>query len=338
MKSKKNIALIAIVAVAIALVGSAIAIKFSSGNSTPVIDAGSPAQNSSAGTTFSGDITEFSHTLPSVTALPSVPTSASVTENVSVTNAAVTEPAENITVTQTVTQVTQATNQAFKEVFTLPKAPKYVAPNININFDEAKIASYKYDPDGNFFYTDDKECWQSNLGFNEVYDNLAPLGMMNYDTVRAIFTYGGKEWLIQSWKGQYGYMFVGGEVGVYTRKPGTNGTHFKCADKEDWLKMEMAFMWDEYGTGEYRPIFNRSYGDYWWCTGFVVGFDGHKNRDQFRLVHHITFKDTEMALAFCEAMDNAGFTRVAKLNSGVVDTYVQVGADVAYVWQNIDQS
>ena len=77
--------------------------------------------------------------------------------------------------------------------------------------------------DGNFYYTDDKECWQKNFGFNEVYDTFAPVTMMYYDTVRTTFEYGGKEWMIQTWKGQYGVMFVGGEVGVYTRPLGSIG-------------------------------------------------------------------------------------------------------------------
>ena len=241
------------------------------------------------------------------------------------------------TVTEKITQITTVISQQFSKVFDMPKAPKYIPPDTDINFDKASIASYKYDPDGNYYYTDDKNAWQSNFGFNEGYDSMAPLTMMVYDTVRTKFVYDNKEWLIQTWKGQYGYAFVGGEVGVYTRKVGTSGTHFNCAKKEDWLKMEMCFMWDEYQTGEYRPVFNRPYTNYWWCTGFVVGFDGNTNRNQFRLVTHITFKDTEMADAFCEAFEKNGFRRVSSLTRNDIDCFVQVGADVGFVWQNIDQ-
>lgn len=241
------------------------------------------------------------------------------------------------TVTEKITQITTVISQQFSKVFDMPKAPKYIPPDTDINFDKASIASYKYDPNGNYYYTDDKNAWQSNFGFNEGYDSMAPLTMMVYDTVRTKFVYDNKEWLIQTWKGQYGYAFVGGEVGVYTRKTGSVGSHFNCAPKEDWLKMEMCFMWDEYQTGEYRPVFNRPYTDYWWCTGFVVGFDGNTNRHQFRLVTHITFKDAEMADAFCEAFEKNGFRRVSSLTRNDIDCFVQVGADVGFVWQNIDQ-
>ncbi len=250
-----------------------------------------------------------------------------------------TDAAETTTLTEKVTELATVINKAFREVFTLPKAPKYIPPTSKIDYESVNLASYRYDGDGNFYYTDDKECWQKNFGFNEVYDNFAPLSAMFYDTVRTTFVYGGKEWMIQMWKGQYGMVFVGGEVGVYTRPIGSGGTHYVCADKEDWLNMEMAFMWDEYSDGNYRAVFNRDYTKYWWCTGFVVGFPNgslNKTLKEFRLVHHITFKDAEMADAFCEAFEKNGFTRVAKLDNNVPDTFVQVGADVGFVWQNIN--
>lgn len=246
---------------------------------------------------------------------------------------------ETTTLTEKVTEAVTVINKAFREVFTLPQAPKYIPPESKIDYESVNLASYRYDGDGNFYYTDDKACWQKNFGFNEVYDNFAPLSVMFYDTVRTTFVYGGKEWMIQMWKGQYGMAFVGGEVGVYTRPIGSGGTHYVCADKEDWLNMEMAFMWDEYSDGNYRAIFNRDYTKYWWCTGFVVGFPNGsltKTLKEFRLVHHITFKDTEMANAFCEAFENNGFTRVSNLDNNTPDTFVQVGADVGFVWQNIN--
>lgn len=223
----------------------------------------------------------------------------------------------------------------FDKVFKMPVAPKYVPPDVDVDFDTAKVLSYKYDPDGGYFYTDDKNCWQQNFGFNEGYDSMAPLGMMNYDTVRVKFVYDNKEWLVQMWKGQYGYAFVGGEVGVYTRKIGSSGTHYNCAKEEDWLNMEMAFVWDRSHDGNYKTIFARDYTKYWWCTGFVPGLETGAPRDQFRLVTHITFESEEMANAFCTEFEKQGFRRVEKLNNSEIDTFVQVGPDVAFVWQDI---
>ncbi len=329
--------------VAVAVVAAIIAVVAVLG--VKMANSGSPSVEPVGGTAYSESSTEKAYTYPvhSETRFD-VPTSVStssmqvdMSETAAQTEAQSTTQPESTTLTEKVTQLTTLINREFSEAFKMLQAPKYIPPDVNVNFDSASIASYMYDPDGNYYYTNDKDCWQYNFGFNEGYDSMAPVTMMYYDTVRTKFVYDNKEWLIQIWKGQYGYAFVGGEVGVYTRKVGSKGTHFNCAAEEDWLKMEMCFMWDENGTGEYRPIFNRDYTKYWWCTGFVVGFDGGTNRHQFRLVTHITFKDEEMANAFCEAFEANGFRRVSSLNSSNLDSFVQVGADVGFVWQNINQ-
>ncbi len=336
MKNKSVALVAAAVVAAIIAVVAVLGVKMA--NSSPSVE---PVE----GTVGYENTTEMIHTYPVHSEprfdVPSTVSTSSMQVDMSETAAqteaqSATQP-ESTTLTEKVTQLTTLINKAFSEVFKMPQAPKYIPPDVGVNFDSASVASYKYDPDGNYYYTNDKDCWQSNFGFNEGYDSMAPVTMMYYDTVRTKFVYGGKEWLIQMWKGQYGYAFVGGEVGIYTRKVGTSGTHYNCAKEEDWLKMEMCLMWDEYKNGEYRPVFNRDYTEYWWCTGFVVGFDGATDRNQFRLVTHITFKDEEMANAFCEAFEANGFKRVSSLNSDMLDSFVQVGADVGIVWQNIDQ-
>ena len=336
MKNKIIPIAVGVVAVALTGVVAVLGIKM---NGSPAIE---PAQ----GTTQAGTTAEITYPVYEETRF-SLPDQIIMQDRIEPETASSTAPSEtekapeSTTLAEKLTQVaTTAVNKAFREVFSLPRAPRYVPPDTDLDFAKINLASYKFNPDGNFYYTDDKECWQKNFGFNEVYDKFAPVTMMYYDTVRTTFEYGGKEWMIQTWKGQYGVMFVGGEVGVYTRPTGSIGSHYVCADKEDWLYMETAFMWDEYGTGEYRAVFNRDYDKYWWATGFVVGFPNgslRKTLTEFRLVTHITFKDAEMADAFCKAFEANGFTRVSKLNNNSPDTFVQVGPDVAFVWQNINQ-
>ncbi len=333
MKNKALTIAVAAVAVALICVVAVLGVKMSNGSPSSVPAEGSVYHETQESSAPLADLTE-----------ESVPESTGTTVAESTTAQASTVQASTEQTAAPSTQAatkpsTTVSNKAFKEVFTLPRAPQYVPPDVDIDFAKVNLVSYKYNPDGNYYYTDDKECWQKNFGFNEVYDAFAPITMMYYDTVRTTFEYGGKEWLIQTWKGQYGMAFVGGEVGVYTRSLGSIGSHYVCADKSDWLNMEMAFMWDEYETGEYRAVFNRNYEKYWWATGFVVGFPNGSLRQtlkEFRLVTHITFKDTEMANAFCEAFEANGFRRVSKLNNNEPDTFVQVGPDVAFVWQNIN--
>lgn len=336
MKNKKIVAAVAAVAAAAICLIAVLIVKL--GNENPTVTPADASATAEAPQSTAG------YEFPSYTAAPSKAASETPAAETSTAKSGekITEKLTDrvTTAVQAVTELTTLVNAKFSEVFTMPHAPKYIPPDSKIDFDKAKIASYKYDPEGNYYYTDDKACWQSNFGFNEAYDRLAVVGVIYYDTVRTKFTYGGKEWLIQIWKGQYGYYFVGGEVGVYTRPIGKTGTGYSCAAKEDWLKMEMTFLWDETKTGNYEPELTRPYTEYWWCTGFVVGFEADESlvtREQFRLISHITFKDTEMANAFCKAFEANGFKRVAKLNNNVKDTFVQVGPDVAFVWQSINQ-
>ncbi len=350
MKGKGLTIVVAGVAAAMVCIVAVLAIRMNSGSKMPVATDPTdsfvqetypvyPDEKFTSVPDYSMENPYFSSQIPSTEMLTQLQsqTEASTESETEITTA--TTESETTTITEKVTELVTVVNKAFREVFTLPRAPKYIPPEASFDYEKVNLASYRYDGDGNFYYTDDKECWQKNFGFNEVYDKFAPLSVMYYDTVRTTFVYGGKEWMIQMWKGQYGMVFVGGEVGVYTRNIGSAGSHYVCADKEDWLNMEMAFMWDEYSDGNYRAVFNRDYEKYWWCTGFVVGFPNgslRKTLKEFRLVHHITFKDTEMADAFCEAFEKNGFTRVSKLDNNTPDTFVQVGADVGFVWQNIN--
>jgi hypothetical protein len=265
-------------------------------------------------------------------------TSETATSAVTSTTQKILDAATTVTTKVSTTVATTVDKTAFNKAFTMPKSPKYIPPDTDIDFNTASIASYKYDPDGNYYYTDDKNAWQKNFGYTKIYDKLSVVAAMYYSTVRTTFTYENKDWLVQIWKGQYGYAFVGEEIGIYTKTAGSSGSTYACADKSDWLKMEMCFIWDENKNGDYQPIFTRSYTDYWWCTGFVVGFESRasmNNTEQFRMVAHITFKNTEMAQLFAAAFEKNGFKRVSKLDNNVVDTFVQIGPDVGFVWQSI---
>ena len=236
-----------------------------------------------------------------------------------------------------VTTVVDIIEGSINDFFTLPHAPKYIPRETRIDFSSANLASYKYSPEGNFYYTDDKNCWQDNLGFSKMYDNLAFMAHMYYDTVRVPFEYDGKSWRIQIWKGQYGFYFVGSEIGVYTQDADDTGDHYVCAAKDDWLNMEMTLYWDSFRSGDYQPVLTRNYDKYWWMTGFVMGWeDKISDRSDLRLVARITFKDAEMANTFAAAFEEKGFKRVKSLGVTTLDSFLQVGRDVAFVWQNIN--
>ena len=206
-----------------------------------------------------------------------------------------------------------------------------------------QFAGYRYNSAGDYYYTDDKDCWQKNAGYNEVYDNMAPMTGMFIDQVRIRFNYGGKDWMIQFWKGQYGFLLVGAEIGVYTAPGGTykgdtsDVNHYSCAGQEDWLNMQLDCYWSKNNNGHYEKIFSREYGKYWWATGFVKGQLTKYTipKTELKVKGRITFKSTEMANLFVYGLRDSGFVRAAASNQLVDDSYYQNGADVWVLWSTI---
>ena len=206
-----------------------------------------------------------------------------------------------------------------------------------------QILGYRYSYKGDYYYTDDKNCWQKFFGFNFSYDWLAPLFLMEYDYVRVFFNYQGKDWMIQMWKGQYGLVFYGSEVGVYTKPEGkesaTRFAHYAGADSSDFLKISNALYRKNFSTGEYDLEYERPYDDYWWNAGFVPGHLWDTTPcDELRTVSHITFKDAEMARLFTEGLTKCGFKEAKTQDSVKQDTFFCDGADVFLQWQDISQA
>ncbi len=165
------------------------------------------------------------------------------------------------------------------------------------------IFGYLYSPEGKYFYTA-ADPWQRVVGYNAIFDTLAPLTFINFDTERVYFTYDGKDWLVQFWKGQYGLIFYGAEIGVYNKLSTTPIAHYACAEDDERIKMSMTFyqrksIFDD--ESDWVAKFTRPYGEYWWCTGFLPGnvFGNYQN---LRIDARITLYDEEMLNAFVEGL------------------------------------
>lgn len=205
-----------------------------------------------------------------------------------------------------------------------------------------QILSYKYSYKDDYYYTDNHANWQKNFGFEKLYDLVAPYVGMEYDYVRVFFPYDGKDWMIQLWKGQYGPVFYGCEVGVYNKehsdKADTVLTNYACAKEDDWLDMEMSLYHDK-GNGEYQREFTADYDSYWWCTGFKPGhLRQQEPATELRQVSRITFKDAEMTRLFVEGFEKCGFKQVASKEQVGLDEFAVEGNDVYYTWQNISDA
>lgn len=224
------------------------------------------------------------------------------------------------------------------------------------------LLSYKLDPEEGYFYTA-QDAWQRNFGFNELYDKGAQAIVMYYDTVRIRFTHKGTDtdgvvkdldWMVQLWKGQYGFLFLGAEIGLYHRphnpdRPADEGIdHLQCATDANMIPMEMRM----YNNKEIA--FRRPYQKYWWCTGFVSGTLNNYNftdRTQLVVEARLTFKDKEMAKKFADGLGAATSRNkykfvqtdsIAKYNKNVYglnnDYYELRGTEVFFIWRYVKQA
>lgn len=205
-----------------------------------------------------------------------------------------------------------------------------------------QVLSYQYSYIDDYYYTNDKEAWQYNFGFGKIYDIASPYLLLEYDYIRVFFIYEDKDWMLQMWKGQYGLIFYGGEVGIYNRPHADDGlpewTFFNCPAEEDWLGMEMT-LWHEQLDGTWVREFTREYDKYWWCTGFK---NGHLRQvepaDELRLTGRITFKSEEMAALVADGLEACGFGKSTSKDNVKTDTIFTEGSDIYYSWQNISEA
>lgn len=163
-------------------------------------------------------------------------------------------------------------------------------------------------------YFASENSWQRDFGFNAAFDAIAPLLNMHYDALRFKFSYGGKDWLIEAWKGTYG-ITTGAEVGLYNKPKKRLVGHYDAAQPAERLPVSVS-LYDK-KTGErilYRPMQKT-----WWSTGFELGrTELPKN---LGMQFSITFPDAGMMNAFIGSI---------KKNMGI--TYTTKGTTVTVRW------
>ena len=186
---------------------------------------------------------------------------------------------------------------------------------------DSGLAGYLFNSAGDFFFTAD-DPWQRNFGYTEAFDTAAPFVTIYMDTMRVKFRYDNRDWMVQFWKGQYGLAFIGSEIGVYTKSDDRTVEYYDAASDDDALYMSCTC----YRNNEI--LFSREYGKYWWCTGFVPGqLKKFSDRSELTVKCRITMKDSNMLLAFCNALK-------AKPNNLVEGKHFAVsGLDVFITWQ-----
>lgn len=205
-----------------------------------------------------------------------------------------------------------------------------------------QVLGYQYSYIDDYYYTNDKDCWQYDYGFGPIYDLVAPYILLEYDYVRVFFTYEDKDWMVQLWKGQYGLLFYGSEMGIYNKPHSDNEdnifTFYNCPPEEDWLGMEMT-MYHQNLKGEYVRELSRDYDKYWWCTGFKGGqLRVQEPADELRMTVRITMKDEEMTRLFVDGLKECKFTQAKSKEALAIDQFYVDGCDVYLSWQDINDA
>ncbi|MBQ7957675.1 MAG: DUF4474 domain-containing protein [Clostridia bacterium] len=200
-----------------------------------------------------------------------------------------------------------------------------------VNQDTAKQQAgafgFTWDPNSGVFYST-SDPWQRQFGYNKYYDVFGGYVALWYDTVRIKFNYGGYDWLVQFWKGQYGFLLLGAEAGVYYKEEGLDTSQYICSDNNMRLKIGYTC----YNKGD--VLFTRDYQDTWWLTGFVPGkLDKYSDRSQMKMKIRITLKDAAMKDAFVEAIQQPG-VGFSQGNASSADTFYTSGNDVYLMWQS----
>jgi hypothetical protein len=130
-------------------------------------------------------------------------------------------------------------------------------------------AGFEYEPAQDIIKSI-KDPLQRKTGFTWGYDMMSPHLSMIIDAEPFYFPYGGKHWLIELWKGQYG-LETGCEIGVYNRvaagAPDSSAQwrFYAAAAKGEELLMSATL----FRNGQ--QLFRRGPEKHWWLTGFKWG-------------------------------------------------------------------
>jgi|GEM_PF-399100 len=141
--------------------------------------------------------------------------------------------------------------------------------------------------------------WQRKFGFGLSYDLFADRNpAFIYVTRRYKFSYAGKDWMIQLWKGNYALITNGGEMGVYNReKDSVIKTFYLTVEDSEMLDFSM----DIYHGDEL--LVSRGPETTWWLTAFKMGKAIYLP-DTLTMDFSISFPDEEMLEAFTSAVDS----------------------------------
>lgn len=251
-----------------------------------------------------------SATIPNYTYRPNNNYRPSYSSNSSSGNKGNSSSGNKTTTTSTTKRGTNLTTDDVKELADYITSGKwlneinwYIDDEGNITTEGDKgVLGFGYSTKDKCFYATGN-AWQRDYGYNELYDRTSQLIAISYDTINVYFSYNNKDWMIQFWKGQYGMVLIGAEIGVYNRTlkaSQTGTTHYNAVSDKEMLPISLTLYQDD------KTLFSRAQKSSWWQTGFVPGqlgitsgvLVGSIYTNNLKVTSSITLKDEEMTQAF----------------------------------------
>lgn len=188
---------------------------------------------------------------------------------------------------------------------------KYLPDNIRDIASKTFMFGFEYDEEQKITYTV-PEAPQQYAGYTPTYD-LASRDV-GFDIAAQIITfqYGGKEYMIETWKGDY-WGAAGCEVGIYSRDKDEiryDPYFYDCATDD---QMQMSMTLKKAGTDD--VLFTRS-DRHWWLTGFKPC--EYYKPEELEMEISITFDEKGMAEAFSKALPGCHTASNIKTNGSIV--------------------
>lgn len=145
------------------------------------------------------------------------------------------------------------------------------------------------------------DAWQRETGYTSLFDRAASLFHMVFDCLPIYFNYGGRTWLIELWKGQYG-INTGAETGIYyadriLSEDELSAAHFQAVEDCNMLPVSMFLSKND-------QLLARVAKKTWWLTVFCMGVFSRPS--QLFLTASICFPNCDMMHSFLNALHKTG--------------------------------
>ncbi|MDR0531839.1 MAG: DUF4474 domain-containing protein [Oscillospiraceae bacterium] len=156
-------------------------------------------------------------------------------------------------------------------------------------------------------------------GYNEMMDKAAWIIAFKLESARFTFTYGGKDRMIQFWKGRYTPFLNGGEIGLYEKPLNQKAEHYKRTD-------DRLVMGAEFWRGGKKIITFEPARMWWLYAGQLDNpFTHIVPPNKLTMNGHIQFEDEGMLKAFLESIPKT---------APPTFSYTTRGLEFRFEWKN----